>query len=115
MTSSTASIPVPLAVVSGTEREPPAQPLKRHTAASAYLKEVWGIEHTPGTLAKKAVTGGGPRFRRAGRVPYYAPPDLDTYARQLLSKAVTSTSELRGECPDDGRSEAATQSGSFAR
>src|SRR5918993_5215288 len=103
MTSSTASIPVPLAVVSGIEREPPAQPLKRRAAASAYLRDKWGVERAPGTLAKLAVVGGGPRFRKAGRTPLYAPADLDAWASELLGQAVASTSELRGERPAGGR------------
>jgi hypothetical protein len=109
MTSSTASVPVPPAPVGGSEREPPPQPLKRRAAASAYLRERWGVERAPGTLAKLAVVGGGPRFRKAGRIPLYAPTDLDAWASELLGEAVTSTSELRGEGPSGRRSEPVAQ------
>jgi hypothetical protein len=115
MISSTASIPVPLAAAGGIEREPPAQPLKRRAAASAYLRDRWGVERAPGTLAKLAVVGGGPRFRKAGRIPLYAPADLDAWASALLGKAVASTSELEGKCPGSNQPEAATQSRGVCR
>ena len=41
----------------------------RRKAASQYLEETWGVNRAPSTLAKYAVIGGGPTFRRAGRVP----------------------------------------------
>lgn len=69
-------------------------PLRR-AAASVYLKEKHGIERSPATLAKYASIGGGPEFRRAGRVPLYTPDALDKYAESILSKPVRSTSELR--------------------
>src|SRR5215218_3432495 len=96
MTSLTETGPLALARANETEREPPPQPLKRRAAASAYLRERWGVERAPGTLAKLAVVGGGPRFRKAGRVPLYAPADLDAWASELLGTAVASTSELKG-------------------
>jgi hypothetical protein len=39
--------------------------------------------------------GGGPKFRKAGRVPLYDPEDLDDWARSKLSELVTSTSQLK--------------------
>ena len=84
-----------LAPASGNEPEPPPQPLKRRTAASAYLREKWGVDRATGTLAKLAVVGGGPPFRKAGRIPLYAPADLDAWASELLGEVVTTTSELR--------------------
>lgn len=68
----------------------------RRWEASQYLKEQWGIERAPTTLAKLAVIGGGPRFERAGRIPLYAPEFLDEWAQSLLSAPLSSTSELRG-------------------
>lgn len=67
----------------------------RRDEASAYLFEKHGIEHKPGTLAKLAVTGGGPAFRKAGRYPIYEPDDLDAYAATKVSEKATSTSQLR--------------------
>ena len=111
MTSSTETGPLALARASEPEPDPPPQPLKRRAAASAYLRERWGVERAPGTLAKLAVVGGGPRFRKAGRIPLYAPADLDAWASGLLGEAVASTSELRGERPHNVRSGTVPQTG----
>jgi hypothetical protein len=70
-------------------------PLRRE-AASRYLLDRWGIERKTGTLAKLAVTGGGPKFRHAGRVPLYDPLDLDEWAMSLMSPLKSSTSDARG-------------------
>jgi hypothetical protein len=40
-----------------------------------------------------AVIGGGPIFRRAGRVPLYSTADLDAWVLSLLSGPMRSTSE----------------------
>src|SRR3954471_9020206 len=97
-----------LALVAGREADadPPRKPLKRRAAASMYLWEEWGIERAVGTLAKLAVTGGGPRFRKAERVPLYDPADLDAWARDLLGAPVTSMSELRDRAPRGDRGKA---------
>jgi hypothetical protein len=64
--------------------------------ASVYLRERHGISRTPGTLAKLAVTGGGPKFRKIGvRHVLYDIADLDAWAVSALSDPVASTSELR--------------------
>jgi hypothetical protein len=65
----------------------------RRTAASEYLAANWGVSRSPSTLAKLAVIGGGPTFRRAGRVPLYAKDDLDAWVRSKLSAPMRSTSE----------------------
>ena len=61
---------------------------------ASQLAEQWGISRTPKTLAKLATIGGGPTFRRMGRVPLYDPDDLDAWVNALLSPPVRSTSEL---------------------
>src|SRR4051812_43810192 len=109
MTSFTETGFLALALAKETELHPPPQPLKRRAAASAYLRERWGVDRAPGTLAKLAVVGGGPRFRKAGRIPLYAPADLDAWASWLLGEAVASTSELRGKRPPNVRSGTETQ------
>jgi hypothetical protein len=43
-------------------------------------------------LAKLAVTGGGPIFRKAGRFPIYDPKDLDDWARSRIGEPRRSTS-----------------------
>ena len=49
---------------------------------------------SPATLAKLAVVGGGPEFRKAGRTPLYPQDGLDTYAQSRMSRRVRSTTEL---------------------
>jgi hypothetical protein len=58
--------------------------LLRRKAASEYLHQAHGVERAPSTLAKLAVTGGGPAFRRIGRVPLYAADDLDAWVASKL-------------------------------
>jgi len=65
----------------------------RRKAASDYLRETHGLERAPSTLAKLAVIGGGPIFRRAGRIPLYTTDDLDNWAISLLSAPMRSTSD----------------------
>ena len=69
--------------------------LLRRKSASDYLRDTYGIERAPSTLAKLAVTGGGPIFRRAGRIPLYSTSDLDAWAISILSKPIRRTSEVR--------------------
>jgi hypothetical protein len=69
------------------------QKLLRRKAASDYLRETHGLERAPSTLAKLAVIGGGPTFRRAGRVPLYATDDLDEWVASKLSPPMRSTSD----------------------
>ena len=64
---------------------------RRHEA-SGYLKQKWGIDRKPSTLAKLAVQGGGPRFVKAGRFPLYPEHELDMWARRMISPLHTSTS-----------------------
>jgi hypothetical protein len=71
----------------------PERRLRRKEAAR-YLTDVWGIPVSPKTLAKLAVTGGGPHYRKAGRFPLYEVAALDEFARNKLSPSVSSTSEL---------------------
>ena len=65
----------------------------RRKAASDYLRETHGLERAPSTLAKLAVIGGGPIFRRAGRIPLYTTDDLDAWAESLLGPPMRSTSD----------------------
>lgn len=74
------------------------QRLLRRRAASEYLREIHGLERAPSTLAKIAVIGGGPIFRRIGRVPLYSTDDLDNWVASKLSAPMRSTSDS----PDNG-------------
>ncbi|HWL68999.1 MAG TPA: hypothetical protein VNS22_11515 [Geminicoccus sp.] len=78
--STTASVPAP---------EESSRPTRfvRRSEASRHLKEVWGIDRAPTTLAKLACIGGGPVYHKAGRVPLYKPEDLDAWARAMIQKA----------------------------
>jgi hypothetical protein len=65
----------------------------RRKEASAYLKEVWGLDYSPKTLAKLACIGGGPEIEYAGRIPTHTEPGLDNFARAKLSPPVRNTAE----------------------
>jgi hypothetical protein len=74
-----------------------SQPRLRRTEASQYLLEKWGIERTPGTLAKIACcSSSGPRFQHAGRIPLYPISELDAWAQLILSPLKSSTSDHGG-------------------
>jgi hypothetical protein len=67
--------------------------LLRRKEASKHLKEKWGVDRAPSTLAKLAVIGGGPPFQRLGRIPLYATDDLDEWVASKLSGPMPSTSD----------------------
>lgn len=66
----------------------------RRKDASIYLLDTWGVSRTAKTLAKLAVTGGGPPFRKDGRFPLYLEADLDVWVEKQLSPLLSSTAEL---------------------
>ncbi len=73
-----------------------AAPLKRHMTRveiARYISDHW-FPCSPRTLAKLAVVGGGPPFRKAGRVPLYSPASADAWAANKIGPLVHSTSEL---------------------
>jgi hypothetical protein len=72
-------------------------PYLRRRDAAEYLRVRWGIPCSEKTLAKLACIGGGPVYRLCGRIPLYAPPDLNTFAELKIGKPVRSTSEYGGE------------------
>ena len=49
----------------------------RRDDAARHMRETWALPCSPKWLAKLAVIGGGPIYRKAGRTPIYAPADLD--------------------------------------
>jgi hypothetical protein len=71
----------------------------RRQAAAEYLREKFGVPCSPKTLAKLACIGGGPIYRRFGRIPLYLIVDLEVYATAKISKPVKSTSEYGAEPP----------------
>ena len=75
----------------------------RPSSASRPLRRTEAADHisakhfpcSPKTLAKLAVVGGSPPFRKVGRIPLYAVSDLDEWAMAKIGPRVSSTSELR--------------------
>jgi hypothetical protein len=65
----------------------------RRIEAAKYIT-IHYFPMAPRTLAKLACTGGGPRFRKAGRIPVYGLLELDEYAKRKLSRLLASTSDL---------------------
>ncbi|WP_131118480.1 hypothetical protein [Lichenihabitans psoromatis] len=66
----------------------------RRDAAADYVKGQWGLPCSRAWLAKLAVVGGGPVFRKAGRFPLYLQTDLDEWARSRIGEPRKSTSVL---------------------
>ena len=65
--------------------------LTRRDAAAALTAAGYPVARA--TLATRASRGGGPLFRRFGRVPLYRWGDLLTWAESRLSPPIRSTSE----------------------
>lgn len=64
--------------------------LTRGQAAEYCIKQ--GFPVSPKTLAKYACVGGGPRFRKFGRMRViYKIEDLDEWIERRLSKTFSST------------------------
>jgi hypothetical protein len=77
----------------------------RRTDAAAYVTDRYGFPCSRQWLAKLAVVGGGPVFRKAGRYPIYHPADLDRWAQARIGPPQRSTSQTSGEAhAEAGRS-----------
>jgi len=74
----------------------------RRADAARYFRERWGAPCSPSWLAKFAVTGGGPRFRKIGRFPVYTRADLDAWIEGRITTPRSSTSA--SEAPSLGQS-----------
>jgi hypothetical protein len=66
----------------------------RRDKAAQHVRENWGLPCSPRWLAKLAVVGGGPIFRKAGRIPIYTPADLDDWAQSRIGAPQRSTSDV---------------------
>jgi hypothetical protein len=64
----------------------------RRAAAAYYVREFWGLPCSSKWLAKLAVTGGGPVYRKAGKFPVYTAEDLDRWAESRIGVPRRSTS-----------------------
>jgi hypothetical protein len=67
--------------------------LRRGDAAS-YIRNTYGFPCSRQWLAKLAVIGGGPVYRKAGRFPIYSTYDLDDWAKSRIGAPRHSTSVL---------------------
>jgi hypothetical protein len=76
--------------------------LLRRVEAAQYIQNKWGYPCSPRTLAKYAVIGGGPPFRKAGRYPLYSAADLDEWVLSKLSPLMRSTSDVASPSTDRG-------------
>lgn len=65
----------------------------RRKEASEYLLAEHGVSLSTATLAKLAVIGGGPAYRKDGHFPVYDRPVLDDYAIARLGHLRASTSD----------------------
>ena len=66
----------------------------RRSDAASYITERYGFPCSRQWLAKLAVIGGGPMFRKAGRYPIYEPTELDRWAEARIGPQQRSTSEV---------------------
>lgn len=70
------------------------KPRLRRWEASEYLELVHGIHLSTATLAKYAVTGGGPAYQKSLRTPLYPTEELDRWAAERLGSLRASTSDI---------------------
>jgi hypothetical protein len=73
---------------------PDGQRYVSRTEAAQYIRSRYGFPCSRQWLAKLAVLGGGPIFRKAGRNPIYAPADLDDWAMARIGEPQRSTSHV---------------------
>jgi hypothetical protein len=92
-------------------RKDPDTLLGRFETADALTEA--GFRTSPATLATKASRGGGPPFRRWGRIPLYRWGDSLDWARSRLGPPMRSTSEADGAPPAPAR--AVGHAGDFSR
>lgn len=64
----------------------------RRKQAADYIRDQWGMPCSTKWLAKLAVVGGGPVFRKAGRYPMYPPAGLDDWVEKRMGSPRTNTS-----------------------
>jgi hypothetical protein len=64
------------------------------TQLTKYLREKYGVSRTPATLSTLACVGGGPPFRKDGRLRVYPILKADIWVEKQLSPIVSSTAEL---------------------
>jgi hypothetical protein len=78
----------------------------RRADAAAYVTDRYGFPCSRQWLAKLAVVGGGPVFRKAGRYPIYQPADLDRWAQARIGPVQRSTSDTTASVDPETGSDA---------
>jgi hypothetical protein len=69
-------------------------PNLRRQEASRYLRETYGLQVQPSTMAKWFCTkSDGPKAFSAGRIPLYPRAELDAWATRRLGPLRTSSSD----------------------
>lgn len=76
------------------QEAPTTERLMRRAEAAEFIRQTFGVSCCASTLAKLAVTGGGPEYQKFGRFPLYTPSACRAWVQGKLSRRVTSTSEL---------------------
>lgn len=76
------------------ERSDAIAEFMRRSEAAEYISDRYRIPCSFKTLTNLAWKGGGPQFRRAGRITLYTREDLDAWALARMSRPVTSTTEF---------------------
>jgi hypothetical protein len=66
----------------------------RRSEAASYIQTIYGFPCSRQWLAKLAVLGGGPLYRKAGRTPIYETVELDRWAEARIGPPQRSTSEI---------------------
>jgi hypothetical protein len=74
----------------------PASRMLRRKEAAWYMRAKWGIPLSQHTLAKLAVVGGGPLYRKVGRYAAYERRDLDDWAESKIGPKRRSSSDVVG-------------------
>jgi hypothetical protein len=72
--------------------------------AAKHIKDKYAQPVSPSLLAKLAVYGGGPPFRKTGGEAIYEESDLDLWAKGRIGPKINSTAELTvGRTKSKGR------------
>lgn len=74
----------------------PAKIFLRRKEAAAYLQDTYRFCSRK-TLDKIASVGGGPAFRKVGRIVVYEKSELDRWAIEKMGEPRLSTSDIPGQ------------------
>jgi hypothetical protein len=66
----------------------------RRSEAASYVEATYGFPCSRQWLAKLAVVGGGPVYRKAGRTPIYETTELNRWAETRIGPPQRCTSDV---------------------